>query len=136
MRVEPSTELMYLKGVGPHRAELLARRGLRTFEDLLGYLPFRYEDRIHFAKIREIVPGQTYTIQAEVSGGSLVGYSRARGGVYHLVVRDGTGSLACKFFHGNYLEAKAQARAKDCPARNGRSGPGAPRPDRDDQPGI
>lgn len=79
MRVEPSTELMYLKGVGPHRAELLARRGLRTFEDLLGYLPFRYEDRIHFAKIREIVPGQTYTIQAEVSGGSLVGiFARAR----------------------------------------------------------
>ncbi len=105
----PSTELMYLKGVGPHRAELLAKRGLRTFEDLLGYLPFRYEDRIHFAKIREIVPGQIYTLQAEVSGGSLVRYSRARGGVYHLVVRDDTGSLSCKFFHGNYLEGKFKA---------------------------
>ena len=46
-----------VKGVGPHRAELLAKRGLRTFEDLLGYLPFRYEDRIRFAKIREIAPG-------------------------------------------------------------------------------
>src|SRR5277367_6203845 len=106
MRVVPTTEVMYLKGVGPHRAELLAKRGLRTFEDLLGYLPFRYEDRIHFAKIREIVPGQTYTVQAEVSGGSLVRYSRAGGGVYHLVVRDDSGSLACKFFHGNYLEQK------------------------------
>src|SRR6202162_5616284 len=109
MSVPPTTELMYLKGVGPRRAEILAKRGLRTFEDLLGYLPFRYEDRIQFAKIREIAPGQMYTVQAEVSGGSMVRYSRARGGVYHLLVRDDTGSLACKFFHGNYLEGKFKA---------------------------
>jgi ATP-dependent DNA helicase RecG len=109
MAVMPSTEVMYLKGVGPHRAELLAKRGLRTFEDLLGYLPFRYEDRIRFAKIREIVPGQIYTLQAVVAGGSLVRYTRARGGVYHLVVQDDSGSLACKFFHGNYLEGKLKA---------------------------
>jgi ATP-dependent DNA helicase RecG len=109
MPVLPTTEVMYLKGVGPRRAELLAKRGLRTFEDLLGYLPFRYEDRIRFAKIHDIVPGQVYTVQAEVSGGSLVRYTRARGGMYHLLVRDGTGSLPCKFFHGNYLEKTFKA---------------------------
>src|SRR5580704_10748321 len=106
MSVTPATELMYLKGVGPHRAETLAKRGLNTFEDLLGYLPFRYEDRIRFAKIRDIVPGQIYTVQATVSGGSLVRYTRARGGMFHLVVRDDSGLLPCKFFHGNYLERK------------------------------
>jgi ATP-dependent DNA helicase RecG len=104
MSVTPATELMYLKGVGPRRAEILAKRGLRTFEDLLGYLPFRYEDRIRFAKIREIAPGQVYTIRAQVSSGSLVRYTRASGGMYHLLVRDDTGSLPCKFFHGQYLE--------------------------------
>jgi len=109
MAAMPSTEVMYLKGVGPRRAELLAKRGLRTFEDLLGYLPFRYEDRIRFAKIREIAPGQIYTLQAVVSSGSLVRYTRARGGVYHLLVRDDSGSLACKFFHGNYLEGRLKA---------------------------
>ncbi len=97
---------MYLKGVGPRRAELLAKRGLRTFEDLLGYLPFRYEDRIRFAKIREIVPGQVYTIRAQVLSGSLVRYTRAGGGLYHLLVRDETGSLPCKFFHGQYLDKR------------------------------
>ncbi len=100
----PTTELMYLKGVGPRRAEILAKRGLRTFEDLLGYLPFRYEDRIRFAKIREIKPGQVYTIRAVVSSGSLVQYTRTRGGMYHLLVRDDTDSLPCKFFHGTYLD--------------------------------
>src|SRR5882672_1164895 len=104
MGVVPTTELMYLKGVGPRRAEILAKRGLRTFEDLLGYLPFRYEDRIHFAKIREIAPGHVYTIRAQVLSGSLVRYTRSHGGMYHLLVRDETGSLPCKFFHGQYLE--------------------------------
>ncbi len=106
MRVTPSTEVMYLKGVGPRRAELLAKRGIRTFEDLLGYLPFRYEDRIRFAKIREIAPGQIYTVQAQVLSGSLVRYTRARGGVFHLLVQDDSGPLSCKFFHGGYLEAR------------------------------
>ncbi|HWZ55461.1 MAG TPA: ATP-dependent DNA helicase RecG [Verrucomicrobiae bacterium] len=106
MSVASITELMYLKGVGPKRAELLAERGLRTFHDLISYLPFRYEDRIHFAKIRDIRPGQVYTVRAEVLSGSLVRYSRARGGVYHLLVRDASGALACKFFHGQYLEKR------------------------------
>jgi ATP-dependent DNA helicase RecG len=109
MPVTPTTELMYLKGVGPRRAELLAKRGLRTFEDLLGYLPFRYEDRIHFAKIRDIVPGGVYTIRAQVQSGSLVRYTRSRGAMYHLQVRDETGLLACKFFHGHYLEKRFKA---------------------------
>src|ERR1700724_1033458 len=106
MLVTPATEVMYLKSVGPRRAELLAKRGIRTFEDLLGYLPFRYEDRIRFAKIREIAPGQVYTVQAQVLSGSLVRYTRARGGMYHLSVRDDSGTLACKFFHGFYLQGK------------------------------
>src|SRR5271154_5175190 len=109
MSVTPTTELMYLKGVGPRRAEILAKRGLRTFEDLLGYLPFRYEDRIRFAKIRDIAPGRVYTIRAQVLSGSLVRYTRAPGGIYHLLVRDETGSLPCKFFHGHYLEKRFKA---------------------------
>src|SRR5258708_37814207 len=109
MSVTPATELTYLKGVGPRRAEILANHGLRTIEDLLGYLPFRYEDRIRFAKIRDIAPGRVYTIRAQVLSGSLVGYTRVRGGMYHLLVRDETGSLPCKFFHGHYLEKTFKA---------------------------
>ena len=109
MSVTPITELTYLKGVGPRRAEILAQRGLRTFEDLLGYLPFRYEDRIHFAKIRDIAPGRVYTVRALVVSGSLVRYTRTRGGVFHLQVRDNSGILSCKFFHGQYLEKRFKA---------------------------
>ncbi len=111
MPCAPSTDVQYLKGVGPQRALLLAERGIRTIEDLLGYLPFRYEDRIHFAEIRDVRPGGIYTLQAIVSSGAPVAYGRPApnfrrrraDAIYYLLVRDASGSLACKFFHGGYL---------------------------------
>ncbi len=104
-----SSEVTYLKGVGPQRAALLAERGILTVEDLLGYLPFRYEDRIRFASIREVQPGGTYTLQAEVVSGGVARFARGRSAVYHLMVRDPTGVLHCKFFHGGYLEGRFKA---------------------------
>ena len=104
-----STEVRMIKGVGPHRAELLAQRGICTIEDLLLYLPFRYEDRIHFSKIGEIQPNGTYTIRAQVMSGQAIRTRRGRDAIYHLLVRDDSGSLPCKFFHGGYLEGRLKA---------------------------
>ncbi len=105
-----TTEVKYLKGVGPQRAELLAERGIRTVEDLLHYLPFRYEDRIRFTPIREIKPGGTYTVQARVASAGAVRFGRSfyrkMDAVFHLAVQDASGTLHCKFFHGGYLEGK------------------------------
>src|SRR6476659_5537771 len=96
-----------IKGVGPQRAELLAKRGIHTLEDLLGYLPFRYEDRIHFSLIKNVRPGNVYTLRVRVASGSAVRSMRGRDAIYHLLVKDETGfSLACKFFHGGYLEGR------------------------------
>jgi len=100
---------MYLKGVGPARAATLAERGIVTLEDLLRYLPFRYEDRIHFTPIREIRGGGVVTVRAEVVQGSMGGFRRGRGAVYYLTVRDASGTLYCRFFHGNYLDGRFQA---------------------------
>ena len=99
-----SGEVKYLKGVGPQRAEALAKRGIVTLADLIAYLPFRYEDRSHFAKVRELTPGQTATLRVEVVEGQLLRYARSRNAMYHLIVRDDTGRLYCRFFHGGYLE--------------------------------
>jgi ATP-dependent DNA helicase RecG len=98
----------YLRGVGPQRAAVLEEHGIATVGDLLGYLPFRYEDRIRFTPIAEIVQGQAQTIFAEVTGGggSTVRFTRGRGAVFHLVVRDATGTLHVRFFHGAYLQGK------------------------------
>jgi ATP-dependent DNA helicase RecG len=102
-----STEVRMIKGVGPQRAELLAKRGLYTLEDLLTYLPFRYEDRIHFSNIRDIQPNGTYTIRARVMSGQAIRGMPGRHAIYHLLVQDAAGGLLpCKFFHGGYLEGR------------------------------
>ena len=106
MPLSLNTEVRMIKGVGPQRAELLAQRGIYTLEDLLGYLPFRYEDRIHFSKVKEIQPNGTYTIRARVMSGQAIRTTRGRAAIYHLLVQDDTGSLPCKFFHGGYLEGR------------------------------
>jgi ATP-dependent DNA helicase RecG len=93
-----------VKGVGPQRAELLAKRGIHTLEDLLFYLPFRYEDRIQFSKIKDIRPNGIYTLRVQVMSGQAVRTLRGRDAIFHLLVRDATGQMPCKFFHGGYLE--------------------------------
>jgi ATP-dependent DNA helicase RecG len=103
-----SSSVKYLRGVGPQRVATLEERGIHTVSDLLGYLPFRYEDRIRFTPIAEIVPGQAHTILAEVAagGGSTVRFARGRGPIFHMMVNDGSGSLHLRFFHGAYLQGR------------------------------
>jgi len=111
MAMSLSSEVRMIKGVGPQRAQLLAERGIYTLEDLLGYLPFRYEDRIHFSKVKEIQPNGIYTIRARVLSGQAIRNMRfRRDAIYHLLVQDEAGGqLPCKFFHGGYLEGRLKA---------------------------
>jgi ATP-dependent DNA helicase RecG len=52
--LEPSTAVQYVKGIGPKLSEILAGKGLLTVDDLLHYLPFRYEDRLNPRGIAEL----------------------------------------------------------------------------------
>jgi len=106
MSISLQTEVRLAKGVGPQRAELLAKRGILTLEDLLNYLPFRYEDRIHFSRIKDVQPNGVYTLRARVMSGQAVRGMYGRDAIYHLLVQDDSGSLPCKFFHGGYLEGR------------------------------
>src|SRR5271155_5121251 len=106
MSISLQTNVQMVKGVGPQRAELLAQRGIYTLEDLLNYLPFRYEDRIHFSRIKEVQPNGVYTLRARVMSGQAVRGMYGRDAIYHLLVQDDSGSLPCKFFHGGYLEGR------------------------------
>jgi len=108
MTMNLGTEVRMIKGVGPQRAELLAQRGIHTLEDLLLYLPFRYEDRIHFSNVKDIQPNGVYTIRARVMSGQAIRSMRGgRDAIYHLLVQDEAGSsLPVKFFHGGYLEGR------------------------------
>ena len=98
------SDVQYLKGVGPARAELLGARGIRTVEDLLYYTPFRYEDRTHLTPVRDLLPGQTTTVLLEVLNAGLTRTRRRGVYIYDLAARDSTGTVRCIWFNAAYLE--------------------------------
>ena len=52
---ELHTDITYLKGVGPGRAQLLGRElGIATYQDLLYFFPNRYIDKSRFYTISEL----------------------------------------------------------------------------------
>ena len=67
-----ATPLTYVKGVGPARAAMLEAKGLATVEDLLSYVPFRYEDRTNVKTIAQLAPGEMATVMAEVRSAGAV----------------------------------------------------------------
>lgn len=81
--------VQYVKGVGPRRAELFARKGVKTVEDLLFYFPRDWRDRRSVTAVVDLVPGQEATVKGRVVS---VGRSgRSRKAPLAVAVDDGTG---------------------------------------------
>jgi ATP-dependent DNA helicase RecG len=98
---------MYVKGVGPRVAEMLAAKGILTAEDLLYHLPFRYEDRQNPRSLDELKAGETASVIAEVRGSALLRTRRMP--IFELTVGQGRLALKCIWFNGSYLEGKFHA---------------------------
>ncbi len=96
------TEVKFVKGVGPRIAEWLEQKNISTVEDLLYYLPFRYEDRLNPRGISELRAGEMATVIAEVRNSAVF---RTRSGmpIFELVAGQGRSTLKCIWFHGEYL---------------------------------
>ena len=72
-------------GVGPARAASLAGAGIETLEDLLLYLPFRYEDRSSMRPIAGLEAGvRTF----DAAAGGLGGCPYAKGATGNLSTED------------------------------------------------
>lgn len=109
------TEIKYLKGVGPKRAELIERElGVRTVDDLIHLYPFRYMDRSTFVRICDIRPDLAYIqVVATVTRRTLVGAKGSpveTGGAspvrfntakrLSVMITDGSGEMEAVFFKG------------------------------------
>lgn len=60
------TAVQFVRGVGPHRAELLERLELRTVQDLLNFLPRDVLDLTRVSPIRELREGTLATVRGKV----------------------------------------------------------------------
>lgn len=111
---ELGTNIQYLSGVGPKRAELLNRElGVSTLADLIHLYPFRYVDRSGISPIADVRSDTAFVqIQARVLGRTLYA---AGGGIIpqdtpairfnackrlSVIVEDASGRMELVFFKG------------------------------------
>jgi ATP-dependent DNA helicase RecG len=104
--LEPSTPVQYVKGVGPRIAEVLAAKGIHTVDDLLHYLPFRYEDRLNPRGIAELRAGEMATVIGEVRNSGL--FRTRRMPIFQMTIGQGRARLKCLWFNATYLKDKFQ----------------------------
>jgi ATP-dependent DNA helicase RecG len=96
--------VQYVKGIGPKLAELLAAKGLTTLDDLMHYLPFRYEDRLNPRGIAELRAGEMATVIAEVRTSGL--FRTRRMPIFQMTAGQGRARLKCIWFNAAYLKDK------------------------------
>ncbi len=94
------TNITYLKGVGPRKAELLAKEfDIRTYGDLLYHFPFRYVDKSRIYKISEVNNDKTYfLLKGKVSNMQAVGDKRTK--YVSFLLTDDSGSMELIWFRG------------------------------------
>ncbi|MGH7313506.1 MAG: ATP-dependent DNA helicase RecG, partial [Candidatus Rokuibacteriota bacterium] len=97
-----TTPLQYLKGVGPRRAALLAKKGLHTVEDALFFVPLRHEDRTRLTPFQKLQPGQAQTCSGVIVGLSPPPPGRPRV-PFSAVLRDESGFVTASWFRAAYL---------------------------------
>jgi ATP-dependent DNA helicase RecG len=98
---------MYVRGVGPRVAEMLAAKDIHTAEDLLYHLPFRYEDRQNPRSLDELKPGEMASVIAEVRGAALLRTRRMP--IFEMTLGQGRLALKCMWFNGTYLKDRFHA---------------------------
>ena len=101
LRCRLATPIQYVKGVGPKLSKVLERKGIRTVEDALYFLPRAYEDRRQLKKISELEAGWRETGFGEILLSGVAFYSFRRKRVFEAVVGDGSGVITLKWFQGN-----------------------------------
>ena len=121
--------VQFLKGVGPKRAEALARMKILTARDLLYHVPRRYDDASTITPVALAQVGMDVTVAGEVRSKGVVP-TRSGLRIFQAVVRDASGVVTCawpgqpwvgrnlrvgdrilvtgpvKFFHGRQIQPR------------------------------
>ncbi|HEV2750947.1 MAG TPA: ATP-dependent DNA helicase RecG [Gemmatimonadales bacterium] len=103
MTLQLTTSAKYLKGVGPKRAEALARLGIRSVGDLLYHAPHRYLDATTVTPLTKAHVGQEVTCVGRVVSTGILPTRRGLR-VFRAVLRDDSGPLECAWPGQPFLE--------------------------------
>ena len=101
---ELTDEVMYVKGVGPKRAAILAKLNIFTKYDLLTHYPRAYENHSSLTKISDIFEGENVLVVGRVSN---ITSREARGlTIINAILEDETGYIRLTWFNQKYLLTK------------------------------
>ena len=117
----PLSDLQYIPGVGPKKAELLEKEcNLHSIEELLGYFPYRYVDKSKVYRICDVPamnpsPGSGTTLPFILLRGHFTLFTEEgiglKGPQHHLkaLFTDETGVIECIWFNGiKYIQSSVQ----------------------------
>lgn len=93
-----------ITGIGPQRAKLFSRLGIRTIPDALYYLPYRYEDRTGLKQISEVTPGNREIVQGRIVFSNVIRTRMRKLQIFEIAINDSTGFLKAKWFNQSYMQ--------------------------------
>ena len=99
--------VQFLKGVGPHKARLLEKLGLRTAADILFFFPRNYQDFREITPIGDLVTDQATSIVAEVAEVEATISSTGKH-ILYVLFRDDTGFLRGIWFGQSFMARRFQ----------------------------
>jgi len=108
------TALEHVSLLTPRWQKIFRKKGFVFLEDILYFLPTRYEDHRQIKSIKEAQPSQTVVVQGKIVASGLVPVKRGQRKLYKVIITDGTGYLAGVWFNYNlkYMQTEFKSGKK------------------------
>ncbi|MBN1804863.1 MAG: ATP-dependent DNA helicase RecG [Sedimentisphaerales bacterium] len=100
-RLSISMPVQYVKGVGPARAEIFERLGVKTVGDLLEYFPRDWNFLPELKKINQLEASKEAAVIGLIESTDYQSYRRQP--LFEVIISDATGVCRIIWFHGGYL---------------------------------
>ena len=109
------TEIKFLKGVGPKKAELFKNElKIHTIKDLLYYFPYKYVDKTKFYNIKDLTTDLAFVqLKGKINNIEEIGQGNKKRLVAKFV--DDSGTIELVWFQGiKWIKKKIKNRRRIC----------------------
>ncbi len=100
MSFSPHDNIQYVPGVGPKRANLLGKLGIKTVEDFLLYFPRDYINKVSDRKIIELKLNEIVSVKGHITSTKMIP-RRYKKSMFSIIISDGTGYITCLWFNAS-----------------------------------
>lgn len=97
-------KLTEIKGIGEKRAEVFAKAGVKSAEDLLRYFPRGYEDRTKTVSLSDAPVGENICIRATAFSGVKEVRIRKNMTIYSLIITDDSDALTVIWYNNRFVK--------------------------------